>query len=398
MGHKRTLRNDVSRAVSKGESERPHAIERRMKHRRKRLLLLSPLPPPSGGIATWTQAILNSALTRDYDIDVVNSAPSGSKTVSGKSRFRLDRVRDSISTLWIMALRLLRSSPDIVHVNTSYQWGFLRDGCAIWVASMFRCRTVLHFRGGDFPEFLRTRPKVVRSLVIATLQRADRMIALTESTRVFLSQYERHGATEFVPNFVDLRDFEDIPDRQSRTRPVEILFVGWIIEAKGVNELLAAAQSIPGAHWTLVGPQSDEFQDRIRPVLADLGERVDLVPAMPRAEVIDLYRRSDVFVLPSWREGFPNVVLEAMASGLPVVATTVGAIPNAVTDGVEGFLVMPKDVGGLTSAVLRLVESRTLRLEMGARARHRVEREFAMDRVIERLGGIYAEMTSGMES
>jgi glycosyltransferase involved in cell wall biosynthesis len=238
---------------------------------------------------------------------------------------------------------------------------------------------------------------MVRSLVIATLRRADRLIALTESTRVFLSQYGRPGATQWVPNFVDLRDFKDVPDRQSRTRPVEILFVGWIIEAKGVNELLAAAKAIPGAHWTLVGPQNDEFEAQIRPVLADLGGRVDVVSAMPRAEVISLYRRSDIFVLPSWREGFPNVVLEAMASGLPVVATTVGAVPYAVTDGVEGFLVTPKHVDGFTSAVLRLVESQTLRLEMGARARHRVEREFAMDLVIERLRGIYAEMTSATE-
>ncbi len=112
----------------------------------------------------------------------------------------------------------------------------------------------------------------------------------------------------------------------------------------------------------------------------------------PRDEVFRLYHEADVFVLPTWREGFPNVVIEAMAAALPVVSTPVGAIPEAVEDGRSGLLVPVRDAAALEAALRRLIDDPAARLAMGARGRARVESTFSFEAVVARLAAIYREI------
>jgi glycosyltransferase involved in cell wall biosynthesis len=176
---------------------------------------------------------------------------------------------------------------------------------------------------------------------------------------------------------------------------VRVLFVGWLLEAKGVRELLEAAARLPDMHLTLVGPEETSFVATLRAPLEALGSRVRVLPARPRAEVIALYHEADLFVLPTWREGFPNVVLEAMAAGLPVVATPVGAIPDAVRDGEEGLLVPVRDARALERALATLIADPELRLAMGRRARARAEAVFSLPAVVEQLEAVYQELLAG---
>jgi glycosyltransferase involved in cell wall biosynthesis len=161
-----------------------------------------------------------------------------------------------------------------------------------------------------------------------------------------------------------------------------VLFVGWILEAKGVRELLQAARALPEARFTLVGPPEPSFVATIEDELRALGDRVRVLPALPREEIFRLYREADVFVLPTWREGFPNVVLEAMASGALVVAAPVGEVPSLVEEGETGLLFRPGDAADLARALLA---ARALsaggRKAMTARARKRVEDRYRIERV-----------------
>jgi glycosyltransferase involved in cell wall biosynthesis len=351
---------------------------------------MSPLPPPAGGIPTWTLGVLASPLAERFEIRVLDTSPSDKDTVTGDSRFRAGRAADALRILSGLVRELIRFRPDLLHVNTPYSWAFLRDGLAVWVARAFGVRTVLHFRGGDFPEFVRGSRPLLRRAIVATLRRADRLIALTGPTREFLVTVVDPTRVATVPNFVRLEDLGSPPDRRARAPgPVRILFVGWLLEAKGVRELLETAESLDGAHLTLVGPEDTAFVATLRERLAALGDRVRVLPPRPREEVIALYREADVFVLPTWREGFPNVVLEAMAAGLPVVATPVGAIPDAVRDGREGLLVPVRDAKALARALATLVGDPELRLAMGARARARAESVFSLPAIVAQLEDVY---------
>ncbi len=361
--------------------------------KRPKLLMMSTLPPSTGGIPTWTVGLRNSELAEHFELRIVDSAPTNFEAVSGESRFRGDRAVDAIRTLSRWIYQLVTFRPDVVHVNTPYYWAFLRDGLAIWLASLAGAKTALHPRGGDFPDFVEGAPRWLRFFIDATVRRATRCIALTRPNEALFREITDEDRIRYVPNFIKLQDLGEIPDRsQRREGRVKILFVGWMLEAKGVRELLAAARALPQADFTLIGAEDPDFVAEITPELEALAGHVKRLPPRPRADVLELYHEADVFVLPTWREGFPNVVLEAMGAGLPVVSTPVGAIPDAVREGEDGFLVPVEDAAALTEALRRLVEDRDLRLRMGASGRARAVEVFSMEAVIEQLEAVYGEM------
>jgi glycosyltransferase involved in cell wall biosynthesis len=358
---------------------------------RRRLLLLTPSPPPVGGISTWTLAVLRSQLTERFEMHTVNTSPSEREGVHGRSRLRLDRVTGALRILIRLVVELVRFRPEVLHVNTSYHWAFLRDGLAVWMARGTGVGTVMHFRGGHFPEFAESMPPLVRRAIQATLRRTDRLVALESHTRAYLESIAGTAPVRLVPNFVRVQDLLP-PDRSRRSDPLEVLFVGWIIEAKGVRELLEAARMLPKLRFTLIGPQQPSFVATVRDAFDALADRVRLLEPRPREEVLALYREADVFVLPTWSEGFPNVVIEAMAAGLPVVATPVGAIPDVVRDGEEGLLVPPRDAAALVRALARLADDPSLRARLGAQARARAEACYSSEVVLGELDALWSEL------
>ena len=359
---------------------------------RRRLLFVSPLPPPTGGISIWMVAMRDGPLADDYEIRVVDSSPSAAH-VASTSRLRLGRVVDALRILWEVAVELVRFRPEIVHVNTSYAWAFFRDGIAVHLARMAGARTVLHVHGGDFPEWSERTSAPTRAFVRATLRRLDRVIAITEPTQRWLEREIDPARVRYLANFVHLDAIGPPPDRSDRSgKPVNVLFVGWMIEAKGVRELLAAAAHLPDARFTLVGPPEPRFTETVEAELHALRDHLRVLPVQPRDEIYRLYREADIFVLPTWREGFPIVVIEAMAAGLPVVSTPVGAIPEAVEDGRSGILVPVRDAASLESALRRLIGDAPLRLAMGRAGRARVESTFSFDAVAARLAALYRDL------
>ena len=119
-----------------------------------------------------------------------------------------------------------------------------------------------------------------------------------------------------------------------------------------------------------------------------------LLGRLSHEETAALYAQCDVFVLPTYREGFPVSVLEAMAASLPVVATPVGAIPDAIRDGREGHLVPVRDASALAEKLSELVENPEGRRAMGRAARERVERHFSVEVVVAELEALYDALLS----
>lgn len=281
---------------------------------RRRLAFVSPLPPPQGGISVWTSRVIESPLQQGFDIRVVNSSPSIVDVVGDRSRFRFSRVLDAVRVLSNQLRVMVGFRPDVVHVNTSYHWAFVRDGISIWLARAFGARTLLHFRGGDFRESLEGASRLYRAFVLATLRRTDRLIALTRDTQAFLGELVGPERVRYLPNFARDGLFGEPHRDEAPGGPAHVLFVGWVTEAKGVSELLDAAEALPQARFTLIGPHQPPFSDAALRRCESLAERVRILAPLPHDKVIELYETADIFALPTYREGFPNVVLEAMAA------------------------------------------------------------------------------------
>lgn len=194
-------------------------------------------------------------------------------------------------------------------------------------------------------------------------------------------------------NGVDLDRFRpgDAP-----TEPGLILHVGRLVEKKGTKVLIEALTRIAGAKLTIIGdgPLRKTLERQAR----ELGDRVRFLGALPSDDVANWMRRASVLAAPSLTasdgdaEGLPNVVVEAAASGLPVVGTTHSGIPEAIEEGISGFLVPEGDAEALAARLTTLLGSDSLRRDMGAAARRLAEHKFSRQMLTERLESIYDEV------
>lgn len=199
-------------------------------------------------------------------------------------------------------------------------------------------------------------------------------------------------------------------DGPSRPGPI-VLYAGRLRTRKAVAVLLAAWKRVLAAHpsarlWIVGdGPQEAALRAQARDAgltgsddaddPSDERAAVRFWGRLDREDLLALYGRVDLYCLPSTYEGFPVAILEAMASGLPVVSTTVSGIPEAVVDGETGLLVPPVDVGALAEALSRLLGDSALRRRMGAAGRRRVEERFTIEAIVERHLEVWRDALEG---
>jgi glycosyltransferase involved in cell wall biosynthesis len=192
------------------------------------------------------------------------------------------------------------------------------------------------------------------------------------------------------------------PDGRDPARPVRLLGVARLVPKKGVEVLLEALATLRDLHWRYEHVGSGSLREALQAQAARLGlaDRILWRGALPQDEVLEAYRRADLFVLASRiapdgdRDGLPNVLLEAAAQELAIVASEVAAVPELIEDGVNGCLVPPDDPATLAPALAALIGDPAARLRLGRAGRRRVLERFAMepgiDRLAARLGGLLA--------
>jgi glycosyltransferase involved in cell wall biosynthesis len=199
-----------------------------------------------------------------------------------------------------------------------------------------------------------------------------------------------------APNGVDTEFFQPRTDERSPGPPV-LLCVARLVPDKDHDTLLAALAQLaarhPGTELRLVG--NGPRRPALERMVQDLGlaGQVKFLPTTN--DVRQLYQKADIFVLSSVAEALPNVILEAMAAGLPVVATRVGGVPEAVASEDTGLLVAPRDAVGLAAALARLLDEPETRLAMGGRGRRRAVAEFSFDAMVRRHEELWTRLLWG---
>jgi glycosyltransferase involved in cell wall biosynthesis len=261
--------------------------------------------------------------------------------------------------------------PTVVHIHFASRGSTLRKMLLAQLVIHARRPLILHAHGGSFDEFHRGLPPVVRRMVNRTMQQANLLITLSSHWRDFYIRECELAPSQVavLPNPV--RVPAKIPDRANRAR-VQFVHLAKLGPNKGSYDLVKAFRALPA-----------DLRGRARLVLAGHGE-VDAVRASaagePNIEVRSwvepaerdrLLNDSDVFVLPSYFEGVPMSLLEAMAAGLPSITAPVGGIPDVFSHGAEGLFVKPGDLQRLTDAMAHLITDEPLRLAAGRRAHER---------------------------
>jgi colanic acid/amylovoran biosynthesis glycosyltransferase len=233
------------------------------------------------------------------------------------------------------------------------------------------------------------RDKLAPARFVATVSRAgrdhlDELLGL-------------NGKLEVVPNSVDLRRLG--PVRASSGEPGLVLTVARLVEKKGLHDLVVACSLL---HRTMHGMRLEVVGDGpVRGQLREAAERLEVnarfLGPLPQERVIERYRRAAVYCLPCVvagsgdRDGLPTSVLEAMALGVPVVATAVSGLAEAVLDGRTGLVVPQHDPAALAGAIERVLTDGELAARLAAQARKHVEERFALERSVVRLRGLFPE-------
>lgn len=341
------------------------------------MCLVSPLPPPYGGIAHWTAMVTAYAGRRpDVELVVVNTAPRWRSIHNNGVLLRA--IGGGLQLLRDVA-RLVRALAGhrfgVVHLTSSGHLAAVRDLFVSYVAAIFGVGLVYHIRFGRIPEIAAANELEWR-LIRRVINRAATVVLIDQATFFAIRRYAPNARAMLVPNCVNV---SELPVRTAVVAEVKTaLFVGWVIPTKGVSELVEAWANLRPQGWRLeiVGPGNVDYQASLLQKFAP--ENLVFVGELPHAQAMVRIANCDLFVLPSYTEGFPNVVVEAMALGRPIVATDVGAIPEML-DGNAGLLVRAGDSNALGEALSKLMTDSTLREDMGSRAFAKAMSLFTID-------------------
>jgi glycosyltransferase involved in cell wall biosynthesis len=350
-----------------------------------RVCLVAPLPPPLGGMGNWTRLVRRFAETRPgVELSIVDISPrwraiddlAGWKRILGGG---LQLLRD-YWRFW----RILWRCPGVIHLTTPGQLAVVRDLAILITARVAGIATVYHLHFGRVPQ-IAANPTFEWRMLAWAIGLADVVIAIDPATAEAVQHHLPQTRTVRLPNGIDLAA---LPAEPVASQPPTVLFLGWVIPTKGVYELVEAWAQLKPKEWRcrIVGPGSpqcrDELQERFQP------ELLEFLPEQTHDEAMRLMAAASVFVLPSYTEGFPNVIIEAMAMGKAIIATDVGAMPEML-DGGCGVVVPARDTQALRDALARVLADPELRAAMGIRAMAKARQEYAMDRVFDQLEDLW---------
>ena len=325
-----------------------------------KIITCAPLPPPHGGITNWYKILCAEAERRQVEFLNVDISPR--KSIDGRSLFYRIFVQGFRMISQRRLLRhLINRNTDVkaAHVATSGQLALVRD---IWFLSLLKkknIRSVYHLHFGDVPEIYRRKGMQYRCIKKA-LSLASEVIAIDPKTYEVL--YKEFGGEKvhYIPNPVD-KAGENCEDNLNR-----VLFLGNVLAAKGIEELLTAWESVAEEHsdWqlTVAGFCEEDYEQYLKGKYPM--NRVEMKGAVDHEGAMELLSKASFLVLPSYTEGFPNVILEAMMRKKAVIATDVGAVADVLAEEC-GVVIRPKEVEDIKSAVNRLIKDKDYRAALG---------------------------------
>ncbi len=358
-----------------------------------KICMVVPVPPPYGGIANWTKLMDDYVKgVDDIELSFVNTAP---KKRGMEGRTFWDRVViqgfEMFNVNRQMKRMLKTEKHDAVHMTTSGQLATFRDILMLKTAKRMGVPTVYHTRFGRIPEISQNNTNEWKRLKKA-MQLASKVMVIDTKTLEAVKKHAPEANVCYVPNPFDMSKISGI--ELTKEPKKEVVFAGWVIKAKGVEELVCAWQNVAEKYsdWTLriVGPYNVEYKKELeekyscKNVIFD-GEK-------PHDEAMKLVSQAAVFTLPSYTEGFPNAVLEAMALEKPIVATSVGAIPDMLCEC--GIVVEPKNVNELEIAFERVLSDENLRNELALKAKEKMLGEYTMETIFETYKSVWNEINN----
>ncbi|SHM00185.1 Glycosyltransferase involved in cell wall bisynthesis [Nitrosospira sp. Nsp11] len=344
------------------------------------LVMIGTHPEAKGGIATVVAKYRQFGLFEKWRVTYICTHAE----VSTYRKFMI-----ALSAYWQMIQLLVMGRVGLVHIHAASRVSVWRKSTFAFTAFLFRVPYVLHMHGAEFEKFVRGEcGPLRRGIVRALLRNAATVIALSESWALKLRELAPGAHVEVVYNSVSLPPKPKTFGHNDVKNG--ILFLGQIGMRKGAFDLIRAFAVVSGGVKLALGGDGDVKKASELARRLGISERIQMLGWVTGENKEAVLSRASIFVLPSYNEGLPMSVLEAMAWGLPVITTPVGGIPEVVRQGEEGVIVQPGDIDGLTAALRQLLDDEPLRQRLGANGRRRIQHLFSDEVVFPQLEAIWA--------
>lgn len=280
----------------------------------------------------------------------------------------------------------------VVHIHMSSRGSYIRKSIVLRMAKLLGGKVILHLHSGEFDKFYSQEcSEKNKGHIRDSFELADAVIVISSQWLNWAQKtLSRTGHVQLVYNAVPKLQLN-----RDNINKGEIAFLGRIGQKKGVLDLIHAfakvKQACPAATLKLAG---DGEVDSYTKVVSDLGltDSVEFLGWISGKEKESLLSSADIYCLPSYNEGFPMGVLEAMSAGVAIVASNAGGIPDAIEHGKEGLLIDAGDVDTLAESLIKLINNRELNETYSQAAKEKFDSCFSTEVIMPQLDALYAEL------
>lgn len=290
----------------------------------------------------------------------------------------------------LILFRLTFFRPDVVYIHMSYKGSFKRKYFIHRLCKMFSVKDIVHLHGSEFEKWYNSSDAAQQNKIRKLLYECDKVIALGDEWQKKVLNIEPSTKTEVVKNTIKIPDIKV----KWQNEKCCVLFLGVLIKRKGISDLLDAISllknsgKIGNLHFIIAGSGEEEIYLKRKTNELGIEDLVEFTGWIDGDAKKKLFEQSQIMVLPSYNEGLPISVLEAISYGMPVIATDVGDIKSAVHDNENGFTVSPGDIKNLSEALCKIDNEATYK-KMSERSREIAMNDFADTKYFSQLAAIF---------
>lgn len=349
------------------------------------ILIIGQLPPPVHGSNVMTERFVNALKTNGFDSTIVQKSFSQSMPEVGRASlkkiFKIPTLYRQVSA----AIKEQRPSLSIYFLTVGVN-SLLVDCLILTLLRKNKIPYVLYFHGKGYRKYEATSYFFMRGIVRNALKKAFGGIVLGEQLKQDVNHCILDENLYILPNGIPPSELSGLDGRNKPNGTTRICFLSNLIPTKGPLRFLEMAKRVrekaPFVQFIMAGGHITEaYLDELKQFIAieKLQDCVMLPGPVYGQAKQQLWENTDIFVYPTEKDVFPLVIVEAMQHGIPVISSPIGAIQDAVCDGVNGFIVEPYDIESLTERAFRLVHDDKLRKSMGEAGKKLYERHYSLN-------------------
>ncbi len=362
---------------------------------KKTILFFGKLPPPYIGPSFATKVIIESSLKERYNL--IHFDLSHHKNMSELGKISISNVLYAFRQYYRFIKYIIKIKPDVVYIPSQQTTiAYLRDIPFFLITKFFKSKLVCHLRGGYFLNWYNESNFVVKIIIRCTQKLVDGQIVLGFNLKPLFEPFMDKSKIYVIPNggnftYDGLKIFNE--------EKVKILYLGNLIKSKGILDFIYSGINLPEKYrnkiiFQIVGAHVD-CKNIINEILSSEKDiKFENLGILSGKEKRKVLANADIFIFPTYyrNEGHPWVIVEALAAGLPIISTDIGAITESVIDGYNGYIVAPKSPKQITEKIIKLINNKNLINQMSANSLNIYNKKFTEKRLVDNFSSVFNEV------